>query len=243
MSPFRTGVGATALVIAVLSVLATALTLVLVLDLAGAPPNIPASADFPTRILEGQAFERSRWPIDFASSLLFTGAFGAVILLGALLSSRTGRSAIGALLGAGGLLGIASQLTHVGAHQVAVSIGYCDCGFKTEEAISQAWALMVSDGIADWLLIAALVLLAAGVIAAAGVIVREGMPAVWGTLSYGLAGVLGLGAALTILGVDGPWASLLIALGSGVLLPVWAVWLAVGSRDRPATEGRPAAGA
>lgn len=242
MSPFRTGVGATAMVIAVLSVLATALTLVLVLDLTGAPPNIPASADFPTRVLESQAFERSRWPIDFATGLLFTGAFGAVILLGALLSSRTGRLEIGALLGAGGLLGVASQLTHIGAHQVAVSIGYCDCGFKAEEAISQAWALMVSDGIADWLLIAALVLFAVGMIVVARVLVQDGMPALWGTMSYGLAGVLFLGAALTILDVDGPWASLLIALGSGVLLPVWAAWLAVESRDWPATEARPAAG-
>jgi hypothetical protein len=234
-----TSVRAVALAVAILGLVATALTLVLAFNLTGAPPPFDEAADFPSRILVRQAFETSRWPLDLTVSLLFAGAFGAIVLLGAILSSRTGRAEIAALLGAGAVLGIGSELIHVGAHQVAVSIAYCDCGFKTEELISQAWSLMVADGVADWFLIGAFVLLAGGVAYAARALARGAMPAAWGTVSWALAFLLVLAAVLTIVGFDGDITSLLIAAISGIVLPIWAAWLAVGLTDDAIPEPLP----
>lgn len=217
--------------VAILALVATALTLVFAFNLTGAPPPVDESADFPGRILAGQPFQQSRWPLDLAGNLLFASMFGSLILLGAILASRTDRPEIAALLGAGGLMGIGSQLIHVGAHQVAVSIGYCDCGFITEEVISQAWSLMVADGIAGWFLTGATVLLAGGVAYSARALAGAAMPASWGALSWGLASLLVLSAVLSIAGVDGQITMLLIAAISGVVLPIWAAWLAVGFTD------------
>ena len=238
MLPSVLSVRTVALAVAVLGLVATSLTLVLALNLTGTPAPVDQAADFPTRILAGQAFEQARWPLDLAGNLAFVAAFGALILLGAVLAERTGRPEIGALLGAGGVLGIGSQLMHVGAHQVAISIGYCDCGFITQEVISQAWSLMVADGVAGWFLLGALVLLAGGVAYAARALADGAMSAAWGTLSWGLAALLVLAAVLTIVGVDGEVTSLLIAVISGVLLPIWAAWLAVGLAEE--TIGSPA---
>jgi hypothetical protein len=229
--PPSTSVRTVAWAVAILGLVATALTLVLALNLTGAPPAVDESADFPTRILAGQAFEQSRWPLDLVANLMFAATFGSLILLGAILTSRTDRPEIAALLGAGGLLGIGSQLLYVGAHQVATSIGYCDCGFITQEVISQAWSLMVADGIAAWFLTAALILLAGGVAYTARALAGSAMPASWGALSWGLGALLVLGAALSIIGFDGQITSLLIAVISGIVLPIWAVWLAVGLTD------------
>lgn len=231
MLPPSTSVRTVAWAVAILGLIATALTLVLAFNLTGAPPPFDESADFPTRIIARQAFEQSRWPLDLVANLLFAATFGSLILLGAILTSRTDRPEIATLLGAGGLLGIGSQLLYVGAHQVANSIGYCDCGFITQEVISQAWSLMVVDGIAGWFLTGALILLAGGVAYTARALADGAMPASWGALSWGLGALLVLGAALSIIGFDGNITSLLIAVISGIVLPIWAVWLAVGLTD------------
>jgi hypothetical protein len=231
MPPRANATSRVAWLLAILSVAATVLTLVLSFDLTGAPPPVSETADFPTRILETQAFVQSRWPLDLAGSLLFAGVFGMIALLGALLFGRTGRVELLGLMIAGGILGMASQLTYIGAHQVAAAIAYCDCGFKTEEVISQTWGLTLIDGVADWILHGAAVLLAGGVIYAGDALAGRGMPAAWGTLSWALAGVLLLSVALNVVGLDGPIGPLLIALVTGVLLPIWAVWLATRLPD------------
>ncbi len=231
MPPTSIAISRVAWLLAILSVAATVLTLVLAFDLTGAPPTISETADFPTRILESQAFVQSRWPLDLGGSLLFAGVFGLIVLLGALLFGRTGRVEVLGLFIAGGILGMVSQLTYVGAHQVAIAIAYCDCGFKTEEIISQTWGLMLIDGVADWILHGAAILLAAGVIAAGMALAGRGMPAAWGTLSWALAFVLVLGVVVSVIGVEGPVGPLLIAVVTGLLLPIWAGWLATRLSD------------
>ena len=236
MQPTSTAISRVAWLLAILSVAATVLTLVLAFDLTGAPPPISETADFPTVILSTQSFVQSRWPIDFLGSLLFAVVFGVVALLGALLSARTGRVEVLGLLIAGGVLGMASQLTYIGAHQVAVAMPYCDCGFKTEEIISQTWGLLLIDGVADWLLNGAAVLLAVGVVYAGAALAGRGMPAAWRTLSWALAFVLVLGVAVTIIGIDGPIGPLMTAVVTGLLLPIWAVWLAERLPDDAAVD-------
>jgi len=231
----------TAWLVAALGVAATVLTLVLSFDLLGAPPVIDSTLDFPSRILANQEFVRSRWPIDLAGTLLFAGLFGAVLLLGALLTGRTGRVEILGMLGAGAILGIVSQLTYVGAHQAAIDIGYCDCGFKTEEVISQTWGLMLADGVADWLLQGAAVMLAIGVAYAGQIMAVREMPAAWRTLSWAIAAVLLVGVALDFVKVDGPLPTLLVGVAAGVLLPIWAAWLAMRLPERAVPDPAPLA--
>jgi len=226
----------TAWLVAALAVAATILTLVLRFDLLGAPPVIDSALDFPSRVLAGQEYERSQWPVDLVGTLLFAGVFGAVVLLGALLTRRTGRVEIMGMLAAGGILGIASQLTYVGAHQAVIDIGYCDCGFKTEEIISQTWALMLADGVSDWLLQAAAVLLAIGVAYAGRILAVRDMPAAWATLSYVLAAALLVGVALGLAKVDEPVPTVVVGLSAGVLLPIWAGWLALRILEQPGAE-------
>ena len=232
----------TAWLVAALGLVATILTLILSFDLLGAPPTIDPALDLPSRVLANQDFVRSRWPVDLAGTVLFAGLFGAVILLGSLLTRRTGRVEILGMLGAGGVLGITSQLTYVGAHQTAIDIAYCDCGFKTEEIISQVWGLMLADGIADWLLQAAAVLLAVGVAYAGRALAAREMPAGWATLSYVLVASLLVGVALDFAKVDGPLPELIVGLSAGVLLPIWAAWLAMRLPEEVAVEPASATG-
>jgi hypothetical protein len=212
--------------VAILGVIATLLTLIVQFNLTGAPPAIDDAADFPTRVLAAQPFIVSRWPIELAGNLLFAALFAGLLVLAALLSNRTRRLEVLALLGGGGILGIASQLTYVGAHQVAVNVLYCDCGFKTEEIISQTWGLMLIDGVATWVLNGAAVLLAGGAVVLVGALAGQRLPSAFDPVSWLLAGLLLLSVVLSAIGLEGPVAPLLIAVVSGILLPFWAWMLA-----------------
>ena len=50
-----------------------------------AEPRFPNDADLPTRLLGSIAARQASWPFDFASSLLFAVAFGALAIVGRLL--------------------------------------------------------------------------------------------------------------------------------------------------------------
>jgi hypothetical protein len=217
--------------VAILGVVATVLTLIVEFNLTGAPPAIDDAADFPTRVLAAQPFNQSRWPLVLAGNLLFAAMFASLLLLASLLSGRSGRLEPLALLGGGAILGIVSQLTFVGAQQVAIAVAYCDCGFKTEEIISQTWGLMLIGGVATWILNGAAILLAAGAVLVAQALAGRALPATFAPVSWVLAGLLLLSVLLDVIGLEGPVAPLLIAVVSGVLLPYWAWMLATGLPD------------
>jgi hypothetical protein len=144
-------------VIAATLIAGTVLVVGLAVNLFGAPPAIPETADLPTRLLLQKPFEQSIWPVDMAASLLYAVALGAVILLAAVLytavdAGRPLAVAPLAALGAGGILGAAAQLLYVGAKAPIIDIQYCDCGFKAEEVISQQWALILVQGAQSWLI-------------------------------------------------------------------------------------------
>jgi hypothetical protein len=210
----------------------TALFLARDLNLFNTPPVIPDTADLPTRLLASMDFERAQFPLDAISNLLFAVAFAIFIPLGRFLG-RAGaadwRSEIMSnAIFAAGVIGLAAQLIYVGSKQVVISIGYCDCGFKTTEVISQNWALMLIQGAQGWLLNGGLVLLAIGIAAARLVLGGRVLPGGWQALSWLVAAGLLATSVLRATDLIGDKSDALLLVFVGVLLPVWTIWLGQG---------------
>jgi hypothetical protein len=137
----------------------------------------------------------------------------------------------------GGLMGLASQLIHIGSQQVAIDVPYCDCGFKVQETISQYWGLTLIQGAESWLINGATVFLAIGIALAsaalAGVVRSPG----WRSVSWLTALVAIISVALSGLELGGDIDQLLIAVLGGILLPLWAVLLARGIGRAAGADG------
>lgn len=134
---------------------------------------------------------------------------------------------------ASGLLAVAGGLLYIGATSVTVALDYCDCGFKAEEAISRFWALTIVQGATNWLSYGAIVVgaIALGVSA---LIFGGRMPAAWRWISWSGAGLLVLSIVLHEVS-DSPAGDLVAAVATGILLPAWAVILAMRSAHLEAT--------
>jgi hypothetical protein len=218
-----------ALLVTAFFVAGAVLQAVLAFDVLGPPP--PEQDDFIEEIIDFFAWEQSRWPVEFASTTLFALAFLALGGLGALLSrlATTGDPrrllTSAAFLGAGGI-GAASQLMWLGVKPIATSPQYCDCGLRAEEIMSRLMVLNISQSLQVWLVIGAIVLLAAGTVLVAGIGREAGMSArwLWLTLAISVASL-----ATGVLGAMGayPFDQLAIVLTAGILVPIWALWLAI----------------
>lgn len=225
------------LVLGVALVLATGLALALSLDLIVAPPTFPDSSTLVDRLLGHGTFLRSIWPFDLASNLLFAVAMVAGIpfawLIGTRVARQDRRAMMVGLFVSGAVLGIVAAVGFVGARQVTIDTAYCDCGFKEQEVISQFWAVSLLLGTRAWLLYGAAILVAIGVAIGGRALSMADdagetpvMPPKWGVVSYLSAAALGGGALLQIAQVADPAGSLISAAGTGVLLPLWSLWLA-----------------
>ena len=221
-------------IFAVCLVLATLLALALGFDLLVKPPEIADTLDFPSRLEAIHPFHVAQWPFDAASTLLFVVAFGALLLAAGSIASLAGADGRADILKsaivASGLLGVAGGLLYVGATQVTIDMPYCDCGFKTEEVISQFWAITVVQGATDWLNYGAIAFGAIGVGLSALVLGDRGLPQYWRWVSWGAAVLLVLSILLHEVS-DTPAGDLVIAVATGILLPAWAIILAL-STDR-----------
>ena len=233
-----------AVVAAICLVGATLLFLGLSRNVFVAEPRFPNDADLPTRLLGSIDARQASWPFDFASSLLFAVAFGAFAVLGRLLAlaGRVGdarSSVIGSTLFGGGLLGLASQLIHIGSQQVAIDQPYCDCGFKVQETISQYWGLTLIQGAESWLVNGAIVLLAIGIALAGAALTGVVRSPGWQLVSWLTALVAVIRVVLSGLELGGDLNQLLIAIVAGVLLPLWAILLAmrIGQANRMESGG------
>jgi hypothetical protein len=222
---------------------ATILYVGLAFDVFGGPAALPDSADFIERILATNDFERSVWPISVLSSLLFVVALATVVAIAASLrgfaAGDDSRARTGTwLLVAGATLGISAQLISLGALRIVVDVAYCDCGYRNEEIISQTWALFLVQGGSDWVLYGAEVLLGLG-IALVGAAFGETVSSGWRAWAF-LTGLVLAGAGVAQALVPGLVADLLLAVASGVLVPVWAIWLGrgTGAADPASTSGQ-----
>jgi hypothetical protein len=217
---------------AIAFVAASALYVGLALDLFAQPPDLPPTTDFVERLLSGGDFARSIWPIDMASSLLYALAFLMIALLARPLvdlgTARDPRGSIAAsALLVAGVVGITAQLIYVGARQTQLGIAYCDCGYKVQEVISQNWSMWLIEGAVGWLTNGSGVAAVIGVVAAGAALGGSAMPSGWRLLSWLIGAVLALSVTVGVLGIEGSIGPLLIGLETGILIPIWLIWIAV----------------
>ena len=191
--------------------------------------------DFIEGILDQFEVDQARWPLDFAGAAMLVIGFLALAGLGPVMGRLTnaGDARRGLLtasfLGAGGL-GAASQLLYIGVKPVATSTQYCDCGLLAEEIMARLMILNVAGSVEVSLISGALITIVVGLVVAGTVGREAGMPAAWLGLSLAIAALAPVAAILALLYLY-PFDVLLFLLVAGLLVPIWAVWLAVRARD------------
>jgi hypothetical protein len=218
-----------ALLVTAFFVAGAVLQSLLAFDVLGAAP--PDQEDFIDTIVAFFAWEQTRWPIDFAATSLFGLGFLALGGLGALLArlERTEEPrrvlTTAAFVGAA-VIGAMAQLLWLGAKPVATSAQYCDCGLRAEEIMSRLMALNIVSSVTLWIVIGATVLLAVAAVLVAPIGRAAGMPVGWVWLTYALAVATLISDALGVLRAY-PFDQLSLLLVAGVMIPLWALWLAI----------------
>ena len=226
--------------VGVLFLIGTALQLVDTLNLYVTPPDTGAASMVQQR-LASQDYRVAIWPIFALNNLSFGIAFVAISALGfalaaVLATGDTRRITLVTTLGIGGVLGAVGQLILLGATQVTIDIAYCDCGFKETEIVAQIWAQMLANGATDALVAAASVLAGIGIFAVASTFRRD-MPGAWEIWSWVTATALIVGVAVRLFSLGNEdLGSILFVIISGVLVPVWAMWLGWSFRPDDAGE-------
>ena len=217
------------LVVAASFVVAAVLQAVLSFELTGAAP--PDKPDFIDTIVAFFTWEEGRNPIDFAASALVALGFIALGGVGAMLARLASafdarRTLISLTMVAGAILGATSQLWWIGVKGVAVDPHYCDCGFRAEEITSRLMALRIAGSVQTWLLIGGIVATSIGVLLAVRLVRRPGISSGWVWLSYLLliASLLASFVAAAEIDPFDQYGTLLVA---GILIPAWALWLAI----------------
>ena len=217
---------------AVCLAVATLIALGLGFDILVPPPDLAETLDLPGRLQAIRPFREATWPFDAASTLLFAAGFASLALAAdpiVSLAGRDGRAGVlRASIVASGLLGVVAGLLYVGGTQVAMGLPYCDCGFITEETISQFWAISIVQGASNWLGYGAILFGAIAAGLSAVILGDRGLPRAWRWIGGAAAVLLVASVALHELS-DSPAGDLTAAVASGILLPVWAVTLAMRS--------------
>jgi len=237
-----------ALLLVAFWVAGTVLQALLSFDVLGKPP--PEGPDFLDSTEAFFAFDRSHWPAEFSANALFALGFAALAGIGVLLSRLAGsddaRRSLGAatFLGAG-VIGALSSLVWIAIKPVATSAHFCPCGFRAEEITSRLVSLGIADSLTMWLTSGAVVLAVVGLILLTDLASDAGMGRGWGLYSY-LTAAIGLiavvAAAFPQSPEQEPYAYYLTLLTGGVLIPLWALWIAIraprltGPDDRTDSE-------
>jgi len=231
--------------VGILFLLGTALQLVDLLNLYATPPEPSGPLNMVEQRIAGQPYRVAIWPIFFLGNLSFGIAFVALVGLGLALASLLAsgdsrRIVIPTAFGVAGVLGAVAQLILIGVAQVTVDNAYCDCGFKETEIVAQIWGQMLAEGASNWLLNGALVLAAIGVLAVDAAF-RRRMPAAWDIVSW-LTAVVSIATVVVFgLQVGEELGLYLLLFVSGVLVPIWTIWL--GASLRGGADSEPEAGA
>ena len=134
-----------------------------------------------------------------------------------------------ALLGLGGF-GLASQLLQIGSIPFLTSPELCECGLREHEIMAREVVINTIFGVQLWLAVGAIVLAAPGVWLAGSLGADAGMPPAWRWLSILIALASIVLAVLAVLEAF-PFDLYLLGLTAGILVPIWAIWLAMRARD------------
>ncbi len=198
-------------------------------------PEIPDDADFVDRILTIYEFQSSVWPIEFTSFVAFSIAFAALASLGPVFrrlasdDDARGGLVMVALLGLGGF-GLASQLLQIGSTPFLTSPELCECGLREHEIMAREVVINTIFGVQLWLVVGALVLAAPGFWLAGSLGADAGMPPAWRWLSILIALASIVLAVLAVLEAF-PFDQYVLGFAAGILVPIWAIWLAMRARD------------
>jgi hypothetical protein len=213
----------------------TIIRLALSFEILGSPPEPASDADFVDRLLSLYTFQTSQWPIEFTSFAAFAIGFAGLALLGPVLGrlaseddARRGLVAV-AFLGLGGL-GLASQLIPIGALPQLTFPQLCECGLREHEVMAREIVNGTIFSVQLWLTIGALLLAAPGLLLAGSLGVDAGMPSAWRWLSILIAVASIVLAVLAWLSAF-PFDQYILGLTAGILVPIWAIWLASRSRE------------
>ena len=134
-----------------------------------------------------------------------------------------------ALLGLGGF-GMASQLLQIGSVPFLTSPELCECGLREHEIMAREVVVNTIFGVQLWLAVGAIVLAAPGIWLAGSLGADAGMPPAWRWLSVLIALASIVLAVLAVLEAY-PFDLYTLGLTSGILVPIWAIWLAMRARD------------
>jgi hypothetical protein len=215
-------------IVAIAFFLATALQYVDQLNLFATPPTGLDNANMVDRILGSTEYRQAIWPVFLWTNLLFAIGFAAGAALAATIAAASGipggLPTFVALVTTGGIIGAIASIIPLGAVNAAVWLGYCDCGFKETEIVSQAWAQMVALDISDWFNRFASVVLAIGLV----ILVRDAgsrMSSLLRTWTYLTAAVLAIVPVVIFVDKLEPIPQLLTTALGFVLIPVWAILL------------------
>jgi hypothetical protein len=220
-------------------------------------PDSPPAETFVDNLLASFEHQQAHWIEDLVSSLGLAAGFIGLALLGVTLRRALGHEhPRGAVLAVAflvaGTIGAASQVLYLGATEVATNPHYCDCGFLAEEIVSREMTHQIANNVVFWLTDASVVLFAIGLWAFAAlapvsawvpdglaayarvVAVLAALSVVWDRVA---APLLDTGETDIDFGLIGGLVTLLVA---GVLVPVWAAWVARAAGST-ADEPEPAA--
>ena len=221
-----------ALVIFVL--ISAAVTLLFVLGVLLPPPD--ETDDFVDQLLFMRTHDQQAFPYVIVGSLATLGVYLIAAMLGVLLRAWSEptptRDAMTLLFVFGGVIGIATQLLNIGVGDAARPF-YCDCGYRAEEVIGLDRALNVGWSMINWLAMGALSLVAFGV-ALAGRVVP--VSSTWRLVSYAIATAalvavaIRVAASIVFIEAFDPFqvSDLIVAVTSGILVPIWAILLSRG---------------
>ena len=216
--------------------IASVITLLLSFDItAPAPTELPPDkANLLTGTTLFFANERERWVQLVISGCLFAAGFLALVGVAIFLSRRRGNADGGGVLmvaafAIAGAFGAASVLLQLGAEQVALDPHICDCKYSATQIIAQGRALELFNGASEWLLYGFLALAAVGFALATFSSIVMDFGSRWRILSGVITTLLIVGLAATILGAS-DLNDLVVGIGGGILIPVWAVWTGSATR-------------
>jgi hypothetical protein len=208
---------------------------------APAPPALPRNnPNLLTGTVVFFANERQRWVQEVVSNCLFAAGFVALVGVAILLSRRRGRSDTSGSLMVSSLtiaaaLGVGSVLLKLGAEQAALDPHICDCKYSATQIISQGRALTLIGGSSDWLLYGFLGLAAVAFAVATFSAIASDMGSRWQLITGAIAVLFVIGLVASALGAS-DINDLIVGIGGGILIPVWAVWTGTTVRGLAAME-------
>jgi hypothetical protein len=220
----------------VLVIISAATTLLLTSGVLHTQFDLPDLVD---RLVAIRTDDEHIYPLVIIGSLAALGVYLVAAMLGLVIRAwaapGAARDIMTLLLVFGGLIGIAAQLANIGVGDAARPF-YCDCGYRVEQMIGRDEALNVGWSMVNWLQMGAVTFVGIGA-AVAGSIIH--VSRAWRVISYAVAaGVLlavaiRVTASLVFIEAFDPFqvSDVIVAITSGILVPVWAVMLARGVAD------------